>query len=246
MQFSACIHQDNQAVLQSFLEGLAWQDRAGVEVSYAFVLHNPVGYEEEMIRKILGADVYTETIETPGGPARRGRFTHFWGENTVAVVSKAKNLLIQRAIAHDVDYIFFCDSDQVLQPGTLKRLLSLHVDIVGEILWTKWRLNENERPNAWDFNEYEFRADKERELREPGVYDVGFVGGCVMMSKAAMLAGVDYRLIPNLTYWGEDRHFGIRAAVHGFQMKVDTTLPAYHIYRDDDLAGLEEWKRSAK
>jgi ABC-type sugar transport system permease subunit len=34
----------------------------------------------------------------------------------------------------------------------------------------------------WDFNEYEFRADKERELREPGVYDVGFVGGCVMMS----------------------------------------------------------------
>jgi hypothetical protein len=243
VQISTCVHQDNPKVLETFLEGLAWQDRTGIDVSYAFVLHNPLGYEEEMMRRILG-DVYTEVLTTESGPAKRGRFTHFWGDNTVSIVASAKNRLIEKAKADGVDYIFFCDSDQVLQPQTLQRLISLNEDIVGEIMWTKWRLNEGERPNAWDFNEYEFRHGKEEVLRSPGVYDVGFIGGCLLVSQKVLQAGVNYSPIPNLTYWGEDRHFGVRAAVHGFQMKIDTTLPLYHIYRDDDLDGLGAWKNS--
>jgi len=68
-------------------------------------------------------------------------------------------------------------------------------------------------------------------LRRPGLYPVGGLGACTLISRRAIEAGVRYQRIPNLTYWGEDRHFCIRAQALGFDLWADTHCPPRHLYR---------------
>jgi SRSO17 transposase len=63
-----------------------------------------------------------------------------------------------------------------------------------------------------------------------------------LISRTALEAGVNFSRISNLSFWGEDRHFCIRAAALGLQLFVDTHYPAYHIYRDSDLEGVKSFK----
>lgn len=53
---------------------------------------------------------------------------------------------------------------------------------------------------------------------------------------------MNFNNIYNVSYAGEDRHFCIRAAVLGFSMYVETTHPAFHIYRKENLEEIEQWK----
>ena len=77
------------------------------------------------------------------------------------------------------------------------------------------------------------------KLRSPGVYEVGGLGACTLLSREAMQKGFRFAPIPNLSFWGEDRHACVRAAALGLQLFIDTHYPAYHIYRDSDLTGVE-------
>jgi hypothetical protein len=92
-------------------------------------------------------------------------------------------------------------------------------------------------------------AEKNRRANEflhkltvPGVYEVGGLGACTLISRLALLKGVNFNKIKNVTFWGEDRHFCIRAAALGIDLWVDTHYPAYHIYRETHLDGVPEFK----
>jgi len=80
------------------------------------------------------------------------------------------------------------------------------------------------------------------QLKVPGVYTVGGLGACTLISKRAIQAGVNFKEIYNISFMGEDRHFCIRAVALGFELFVDTHYPAFHIYRLSDLDGLAEFK----
>lgn len=239
IQISTCVHQQNPRVLEAYLWGISHLDTEGLDVTHSFMLHNPFGYEQALFDKYL-PDAQLEVYESEDKAARRGVYTHYWAGNSVQIVASMKNYLIDQA-KEEGRAIFFCDSDQVLQPPTLKQLVSQDKDLIGEILWTRWRPQEGEKPNAWDYDDYLFKGNHDVELRTPGVHEVGFCGGLLLISHKALVDGMNYKIIPNLTFWGEDRHLGIRAAVLGYQMYVDTHYPAFHIYRDQDLEKLPEW-----
>ncbi len=46
-------------------------------------------------------------------------------------------------------------------------------------------------------------------------------------------------MLDNVSFWGEDRHFCIRARALNIDLFVDTVFPAYHIYRKELLAGVD-------
>lgn len=83
-------------------------------------------------------------------------------------------------------------------------------------------------------------------LKLPGLYEVGGLGACTLISRYAMLAGVNFEPIKNLSFWGEDRHFCVRAAAIGIPLYVDTYVPAYHIYRESDLDGAERFNQMSR
>lgn len=216
---------------------------------------------------------------------------HVWNNQNLSEVTQMKNMLLQKTIKDNYDYFFLVDSDTILHPETLQHLLSRKKDIVAEVLWTRWKSDLAEMPNAWDEDFYSFKnrmpnqhkektTDKTQQIidlmqnlgikdessiekigkqvfdhlvtvgiegngpyqafRTPGIYKVGGIGGCNLISRKVIDAGVNYSPIYNLSWtnW-EDRAFCVRAAVLGFNLYLDTHYPAIHLYNENYLKEYE-------
>jgi GT2 family glycosyltransferase len=175
-------------------------------------------------------------------------------------VARDKDLLLQYALTQGYDYVLLVDSDIILHPKTLEQLKGTNKDIIATIVWTS--MQEESVPQVWMFDEHsqyvaagcekvskeevsKRRAEFFSSLRSPGIYEVGGVRSCVLMSKAALSKGVSFQKIANVSFKGEDCHFCLRATALGFPLFVDTTYPAYHIVRatgESSLTGLTAWK----
>ena len=204
----------------------------GIKVDRIFILHNSPELRPDLDRD----DIVWEHMSEED--FRIDNDTHRWMPDNIVQVTSMKNMLLRYAFAHGYDYFFLVDSDLVLHPKTLEQLLSCSKDIIANVFWTAWRKGMQEGPNAWDFDNYTFLPDSLEKWRSPGCYRVGMSGACILISRRVIEAGVNYSRIPNLSYnifWGEDRHFCIKAACLGFDIWLETTYPATHIYRESDL-----------
>ena len=166
--------------------------------------------------------------------------THYWNESLIWKVAGFKDLMIQKAIKEEYDYLFLIDSDIVLHPKTIEQLLIAKKDIISNIFWTKWSPNTPSRPQVWLTDNYtlfkreisETITQKEMNerafdflsmLEKPGVYKVGGLGACTLISKKVLKEGVSYQKIKNFSAFpGEDRHFCIRATILNIPLFVDT------------------------
>ena len=189
--------------------------------------------------------------------------THYWDDDLMLKVATYKNHIINHTIDKHYDYLFFVDSDLVLHPNLIEHLKTTNKDIISEIFWTQWHNDRPLEPNVWLFDEYDLvpkklgekLTEKEMNIRQnqflnqlktPGVYEVGGLGACTLISRDALIAGVSFQPIKNLTISGEDRFFCIRATVLGIDLFVDTSYPAYHIYREKDLDGVNDYLKSCE
>lgn len=250
------------SILREFLDSLKELDHETVELSFLFVDDNDNILSSEilndfamsvpnvMIHKHHSSDYYM-----------RDETTHSWNEQLVWKVAQLKNMIIQIALEFNYDYLFFIDSDIVLHPQTIEQLKSAGKEVISEVFWTKWQPDFPELPQVWLEDHYTMFYKKRNEqlseeevfsrqeqfiqqLKKPGVYEVGGLGACTLISRSAIEKGVNFKEIKNISFWGEDRHFCIRAAALGIDLYVDTHLPAYHIYRESDLVGVKEYKNS--
>ncbi|MBW7475173.1 glycosyltransferase [Paenibacillus oenotherae] len=251
------VHQ-KPAILRENLSALLQLNSGSFQADFMFIDDNRDEQSSEMLR--LFARIGDRVIVTPstGLPDEyvRTEETHYWNEGLIWKVAGFKNDLIIHALQQHYDYLFLLDSDLVIQPDTLSRLIQADKDIVSEVFWTRWQPHASPQPQVWLRDEYE-QYERQRgervsdeeaalrydqfiaQLKQPGLYEVGGLGACTLISRQALLGGVHYGPISNLSFWGEDRHFCVRAAALGFRLYVDTSCPAYHIYRDSDLAGVE-------
>jgi len=186
--------------------------------------------------------------------------SHMWKESLIWKIASYKDIMIHTALEHHYDYLFLIDSDLVMNPEALMQLISAQKDIISNIFWTQWDADDKKiLPQVWMLDHYtlfqhrrgEILSEiekKQREedfinkLKEPGVYEVGGLGACTLLSRNAMDQGINFKEIKNISLWGEDRHFCIRAQALGLSLYVDTHYPAYHIYRESDLNGLSKYK----
>lgn len=202
--------------------------------------------------KDLGADMFFYLHDSPNlaDQLKHGDYEHVeskeihrphvWNGKLLSEVATLKNRLLQKAVQDGYDYFFLIDSDTIVQPNTLKQLLARNKQVIAEVLWTKWKEDGPEMPNAWMANFYEFGEVSPNQFRKPGIYRVGGVGGCNLIHRSVIDAGVNYDPVYNLSYtaW-EDRAFAVRAVVAGFDIFLDTTCPAVHLYRDEDIERFE-------
>ncbi|WP_031516893.1 glycosyltransferase family 2 protein [Desulfofalx alkaliphila] len=247
------------AILKAFLTSLINLDKSGLIVDYVFVNDNDVVESENILTKF---SVPKGKVTIFNGE-RYGTYycdsnTHRWMDGLIWKVAEYKDKIISYAREKGYAYLFLIDSDIVLHPQTLLHLINCKKDIISEIFWTKWQPDLPSLPQVWVSDKYTLYYKQKSEsltkeeiksrtvgflhcLKIPGVYEVGGLGACTLLSKKALRAKVGFKEIPNLSFWGEDRHFCIRAAALGFKLYVDTCYPAYHIYREEDLAGVESF-----
>ena len=241
------VHQ-KPLILKEFLNSLSQLESQNLEIHFLFIddnedltsstelatfkAHHPnVRVEKNVEEQIYNPD------------------SHVWQDAVILKVGKNKDKILKFARENNFDFVFLVDSDLVLHPKTLTHLTSLEQDIVSEVFYTSWKEGTMEMPQVWLYDTYEFTADKtlsEQEksetffqflntIKAKGVYRVGGLGACTLISRAALNKGVSFERIYNLSFWGEDRHFCIRAAALGIDLLASTFYPPLHLYRESDL-----------
>lgn len=221
----APVRQDH-TTFYKYLKAINQLKTEGFKVDLFFILHN-----SPRLKRFLKPDQYIE-FESEHEYIRDDQ-THHWTNENLKDVTKMKNALLKYTIANNYDYFFLVDSDLILHPETLIKLLSHKKEIVAEVFWTQWTPETDEQPNAWIFDFYGFRADQEyNRFREKGLHRVGMSGACILIHRSVIESGVNYSPIYNVSYslW-EDRAFCIRAAVAGYEIWLDSHYPPVHLYR---------------
>lgn len=221
----APVRQDHTTFYR-YLKALNQLDTEGYNVDFLFILHN-----SPRLKRFLRLDQYVEYQSI--GEYKRDEVTHHWTDQNLKDVTVMKNFLLNYTENYGYDYFFLVDSDLILKPETLQTLINANRDIVAEVFWTKWTPEGMEMPNAWMFDHYEFSPKMEfKHWRNKGLYQVGMSGACILVHRKVIESGVNYSPIYNVSHsvW-EDRAFCIRAAVHGFEIWLDTTCPPEHLYR---------------
>ncbi|WP_217562111.1 glycosyltransferase [Paenibacillus sp. GbtcB18] len=250
-------------ILNEFLLSIEGLDKTDLEADLFFIDDN----HDIQSTDILTGFSYSsgKKLILPGFlPSNRSseENSHQWKEETIWKVAKYKNRIIEYCIEKNYDYLFLIDSDLVLHPQTLQQLLSTQKDIISNIFWTQWDLNKDTvYPQVWlsdHYNQFQIKRGETisqeekhsrrnhffQQLKQPGLYQVGGLGACTLISHKALRAGVNFNEVPNINFMGEDRHFCIRAAVLGYELFVDTHFPAFHIYRERDLEKLTDFKNN--
>lgn len=251
-------------ILEAFLMSLEKLNSSNMRLDYFFVDDNK---EEKSSQQLALFKREQSMIMVEKGEGHSSyvcdESSHYWNDYLMHRVAKYKNKIIQYAIDNHYDALFFADSDLVLHPDLIIHLVRQKKDIVSEIFWSQWHPGQELEPNVWLFDEYDLipkglgeeLSIEEKEIRKndflkmlktPGLYEVGGLGACTLLSRAALLKGVNFAPISNLTIHGEDRFFCIRAAVLGIKLFVDTSCPAYHIYREKDLSGISNYINECK
>jgi len=251
------------AILQCFLEGLQRLETVGLEVAYLFVDNNDDAHASQMLCTFAGqvrALVHRVRVP-PAEPYPRTEVTHYWTESLIWRLAAIKDGLLHAALQHGYDYVFLVDSDLVLHPQTLRRMVSCERDILSQVFWTAWSHDQPPLPNVWCADQYNlYRAPRGRVLDDaetsrrteaflsalafsPGVYRVSGLGACTLIARRAIEAGVNFSQLRGCLLWGEDRHLCLRAEALGIPLFADTTLPPLHLYRESELPRVEGyWK----
>lgn len=250
--------RQKEQVLVQFLQSLKLLDTTGVELDFAFVDDNN---EHDLLSRF--SDQKTNVRIFPGRIEDSyvcDEQAHYWRESLIWKIAEYKDSFIKLAIEEGYDYLFLVDSDLYLQPQTIKHLITLKKDIVSEVFWTKWQKGTFPLPQVWIKGHYDMyscprgQTLNQQEINErtlefinmlhvPGTYKVGMLGACTLLSRKALSLGVSFTQIYNLDLWGEDRHFCVRAAALNLELYADTHYAPYHIYRESELEGLEDYKR---
>lgn len=254
------------SILKEFIISMKELDLVDLDVRYIFIDDNTDEESSKLLNEWNSENPNVEIVKLKLDKEEDyicNEFTHNWTNSLINKVSEFKNYIINKAKEYRVDYLFFVDSDLILNPKTLKRLLGINKDIVSNIFWTKWEKGLIELPQVWIKDNYTLfdsyygeNISKEEQdkrtleflskLRIPGTYKVGGLGACTLISRKALNKGVNFSNIYNISFMGEDRHFCIRAVALGLELYVDTYFPCYHIYREEELSGIEIYKENNK
>ena len=254
------VHQKPE-ILNMFLTSLNHLNKEEYDVSFLFVDDNIEPESSELLRRFQLKNRAYIIKSYSNDQYIRNEVTHVWNEKLIWKVAGFKNDIIDFCKFNHYDYLFLLDSDLVLHPHTLNQLVAAEKEIISNIFWTKWDTNSIELPQVWVKDFYTLYESSRNEkldkveinkrtleflnmLREPGIYKVGGLGACTLISRSAIDKGVSFSEINNVSFWGEDRHFCIRAAAMGIDLYVDTHYPAFHIYRESDLQHVNSYMAS--
>ncbi|KPU43425.1 hypothetical protein OXPF_28660 [Oxobacter pfennigii] len=247
-------------ILKEYLLSMLNIDTSDLETEFLFIDDNTMQISKELLKKFKADRCVTDIIDAENRQEYiRTDMTHKWNNVLIEKVAHYRNIILSAAREKNYDFLFMVDSDLLLHPDTLKHLISLNKDIISEIFWTKWAPGGMEYPQVWlydhntlhEIERGKFLSESEiksrtnkfmNKLKIPGVYKVGGLGACTLISQKVLRSTISYDNLPNISFQGEDRHFCIRAAALGFELYVDTHYPAYHIYRRKNLDNVEKFK----
>ena len=146
------------------------------------------------------------------------------------ILANLRNIIREVAIAQDVDYLLSVDSDIILHPDTLKRLLNHRVGSVAALIDNGFGTY-----NYLSYNETKNKFYRERESPSKSIFPVGLTGACCLYSKKSLIEGHFF-----VGRTGEDEGMALSLKSAGIQMYVDGTLKLEHIMESSVIRQKED------
>ncbi len=256
-----CPVRQKPAILAECLQSLSDLHQHELAVEFLFIDNNQIEESSSLLHAFSECIPNTTVLrEVDDAVYACDDVTHHWSERLIWKVARFKDRIIEIALDREVDALFLIDSDLVVSPQLLCHLAKQNKDIVSEVFWTQWQPDIPMLPQVWLGDQYELftrRRDEQlsesdvasriqeflNRIRRPGIYPVGGLGACTLISRGALLRGVRFAEIDNISLWGEDRHFSIRARALGVELWADTWYPPLHLYRDSDLLRVPAFRK---
>ena len=239
--------RDRAWALPTILEGLSGQVYDKSQLSFKFIVNDSKDSSLDILHKWQQENkCWYGNIEVEEINFGTDNKEHRFPDETIKNLANMRNHVLNSI--GDNEYVFLLDSDLDLKnENTLRHLVSIDKDIVSEVFWAEWgNKDSNRRPNVWIRGGYETNDSFIKQMQVRGIYKVGGLGACTLISKATIKAGVNYNRVENLPsdMRGEDRDYCLRAKVLGFELWADTYCTPDHLEKYDFIA--PELKESIK
>jgi hypothetical protein len=216
-------------------------NRKGFEIDYLFFDDNNDPKTKEYLKGLESTHENVHFLDYKMSTVTE-YINHDWNRKKIDRIIDIKNAAIEESLKKGYDYLFLVDSDLVLHPNTLVNLVESKKDFIFNIFWTRFREDAPYTPNAWDFHSWGYHnQDSYFRLKRPDVHLVGGGGACTLLSYEILNKGLNFNRLLSLHYQGEDRHFCTRAQSLGYDLFVDSRLPAYHIFQDHMASEARVW-----
>lgn len=244
----ACVRQ-NPEVLEAHLKTLKWQVLPpGVTVDYAFLVDDETS--EEIIKEVLPEAIVVPTGGRPEGAVYEvGPITHQWNTTAFDHLAAQKQKILEHARSNHYDYVWFVDSDLLLDQRTLWSLWAAGKDVTSAVFWTEWQKANpmSLGPNVWLRHPYDLTKFKWpvgrifHELSRRQLIRVAGGGACCLIA-VKTLDKIRYfpRLpeLPDEGMWrGEDRTLAVLAERGHIQQWADGWPDIFHAYHPDMRKG---------
>ena len=134
-------------------------------------------------------------------------------------LAKVRNRFLQMFSTTNADYLFSVDSDIIIHPDTLNRLLSHQKDIVAALV--------SNGSNVWNVMMWGSRGEADHLQQIPNVdlFRVDVTGACYLIHSRVIHAGVQY----GFHRQGEDLAFCLEAQRRKFEIFCDPQVQPLHL-----------------
>ena len=244
------------AVVRACLAHLRAQELPpGMVTRYHFILDTDVPeviHEVADLTAVQGRDIVECEVPVHGDFSDDGPVTHHWTNTSMARVGALKNRILHRALADSASAVWLVDADLLCDSGTLKSLWYAENPVVSAVFWTRWANDVaiHAAPQVWlrhpyvlDGRGYPDEAAFRRRLLTRQLTTVWGLGACTLIRKEALLAGVDFSYIPEVSQEGmmagEDRHFCLKCESRHIPMVADPWPHIWHCYHASEIPDLD-------
>ncbi len=247
-------------ILNEFLSFLNHLEKKSLTLDYLFFDNNIIEESRELL-KSFSAKQKNSSIISSDKLKYCNNICTLWNANLIFNASEFKDLTIQKALEKNYDYLFLIDSDIMLHPKTLIKLIESKKDLISNIFYNKntydfkflsqicffsdiYSIYTNENLQTLTKNELEKKANELLNiLNKPDIYKAGTIGCCSLISKNALKTKVSFKKKSNLPFLNEPSFFSLNASILGFSFFLDTHYPAFKLSKDSDFVELEEFKK---
>lgn len=202
-----CPVRNRDWILSEYLTAISKLDYPKHKIYLYFVLNDSVDnskkileqFKEDNLKSYFNITIIEKNFGFPNdlGEQGLGRKNNGIDRGTYCAkaLSECRNMLLNAAMNHDFDYLFFVDSDIIVLPDVLTKLIETKKDVVAALV-------RNDHHNAYNF----LHIDKNisRGTIPSRLFQVDITGAVMLVSKKIFLNKV-LRYYPTST--GEDEGF---------------------------------------
>jgi cellulose synthase/poly-beta-1,6-N-acetylglucosamine synthase-like glycosyltransferase len=231
-----CPIQNREEIVKEYLEGISNLDYPKNKLIPCFFVNNTSDKTGELILNWMAENKkdYKLIVYERDDKVYKRRTDRQDRENRdYTLFTIVRNRFLKLVKTVEWDYLFSVDSDIIIQPDTLKKLLAHKKEIVSALVYNGFHFGQD-----W----YNYRVKKERNGRRgyyvyryipQNIFEVDVTGACYLIRRGVIDRGIKYKVHK----FGEDVGFCEEAKSKGIKIYCDPTIKPEH-----KLQGDKRWK----